>query len=87
MDDRRREEADIYAALGVPEVWFWKRGRIAIHVLDRGSYTEATTSRVLSGIDLVPLASFLDPPTASQAMREYRATLNDAPEPGPLRGR
>lgn len=69
---------DIYAALGIPEVWFWKRGRITIHVLGDGTHAEATASRALPGIDLPQLASFLDRPTASQAMREYRAALRPA---------
>jgi Uma2 family endonuclease len=70
---------DIYATLGVAEVWFWRRGRIQIHVLDHGGYAEATASRALPGIDLAQLASFLDRPTASQAMREYRAALRQTP--------
>jgi hypothetical protein len=35
-----------------------------------------TGSAVLPGIDLAQLASFLDRPSASQAMREYRAALS-----------
>jgi Uma2 family endonuclease len=66
---------DIYAALGVTEVWFWRRGRITIHLLEQGVYAEAVDSRALPGIDLVQLASHLDRPTASQAIREYRAAL------------
>jgi Uma2 family endonuclease len=66
---------EIYAALGVKEVWFWRRGRIAIHRLEQEGYVAAASSRVLPGIDLVQLASFLDRPTASQAIRAYRAAL------------
>jgi len=66
---------DIYSSLSVPEVWFWRRGRITVHLLENGTYTESTTSRALPGIDLVQLASYLDRPTASQAIREYRAAL------------
>ena len=69
---------EIYSALGVPEVWFWRRGRITMHVLEEGRYLEATESRALPGIDVAELASFLDRPTASQAMREYRAALAGA---------
>jgi Uma2 family endonuclease len=66
---------DIYAPLGVREVWFWKRGRISVHQLMGGEYVESNGSALLPGIDLVELASFLDRPTASQAIREYRAAL------------
>lgn len=67
---------DIYASLAVPEVWFWRRGRISIHVLEGDTYVEAATSSVLPGIDLVQLASYLDRPTASEAIRAYRAALS-----------
>ena len=70
---------DIYASLAVPEVWFWRRGQITVHLLDGGSYHEASSSRSLPGIDLAQLASFLDRPTASQGIREYRAALNALP--------
>jgi Uma2 family endonuclease len=66
---------DIYAKLGVAEVWFWRRGRISVHLLTGSDYEEAAASRALPGIDLVELASYLDRPTSSQAMREYRAAL------------
>jgi hypothetical protein len=34
-----------------------------------------TDSELLPGIDLAELASHLDRPTASQAMRDYRAAI------------
>jgi Uma2 family endonuclease len=66
---------DIYAGLGVREVWFWRRGRITVHELVGDAYVERSESVVLAGIDLVQLTTFLDRPTASQAIREYRAAL------------
>jgi Uma2 family endonuclease len=65
----------IYARLGVREVWFWRRGRVTAHVLSAGAYAEVTDSQVLPGIDLTELASHLERPTASQAMRDYRAAI------------
>ena len=69
------DKLEIYRKLQVPEVWFWRRGGLTAHVLRGGSYAEATESSVLPGIDLAELASYLDRPTASQAIREYRAAL------------
>jgi hypothetical protein len=43
--------------------------------LDAEGYSEAPGSSVLPGIDLDQLVSFLDRPSASQAIREYRAVL------------
>jgi Uma2 family endonuclease len=74
----RREglrKLDIYARLGVREVWYWRNGRLSVHVLRGEGYEEVAESEVLAGIDLADLATFLDRPTASRAMREYRARL------------
>jgi Uma2 family endonuclease len=65
----------IYSRLGVREVWYWRRGRLSAHILRDGAYEEVPESHVLVGIDLAELASYLDRPTASQAIREYRAAL------------
>jgi Uma2 family endonuclease len=68
----------IYQKLGVREVWFWRKGRITVHVLNGDQYLEAATSSALPGIDLVQLCTYLDRPTTSQAIREYRAALSQA---------
>jgi len=67
---------DIYQKLGVQEVWFWRRGRIAVHVLNGEQYLEGAASSLLPGIDLVRMCQYLDRATTSQAIREYRAALN-----------
>jgi len=69
------DKLEIYRKLGVPEVWFWRRGQLTAHVLRGEHYAVVPESEVLPGIDLVELASFLDRPTASQAIRAYRAAL------------
>lgn len=66
---------ETYQALGVREVWFWRRGVITPFVLGDGGYVEAAASEVLPGIGLAQLASFLDRPTTSDAMRSYRTAL------------
>jgi Uma2 family endonuclease len=66
---------EVYRKLGVPEVWYWRRGRIQVHVLRGEQYEAATGSQALSGIDLEQLAGFLDRPVTSQAIREYREAL------------
>jgi Uma2 family endonuclease len=68
---------EIYRKLGVPEVWFWRKGRLIPYVSSE-QYLEAATSSVLPGIDLAQLCSFLDRPTTSEASREYRSALNQA---------
>lgn len=70
------DKLDIYRKLGVREVWFWRRGQLTAHVLRGEAYAEVSDSEILPGIDLAELASYLDRPTASQAVREYRAALH-----------
>ncbi len=69
------DKLHIYRKLGVREVWTWRRGRIHVHVLRGEKYEEVSRSEVLPGIDLDLLVTFLDRPTTSQAIRDYRAAL------------
>jgi Uma2 family endonuclease len=69
------DKLEIYRRIGVREVWFWRRGRIGVHVLRGEAYAEVPRSEALPGIDLDELCGYLDRPTASQAIREYRAAL------------
>jgi Uma2 family endonuclease len=72
------DKKEIYRKLGVREIWFWRQNRITVHALRGESYEEIARSEVLPGIDLVQLTSFLDRPTVSQAIRDYRAALGPA---------
>lgn len=67
---------EVYRKLGVREVWFWRKGALAPHVLRGDTYEAVTASEVLPGIDLALLASFLDQPTTSAAIRAYRSALS-----------
>ena len=73
----------IYVALRVREVWFWRSGRLSVHMLRDGAYEEVAASEVLPGIDLVELAQFIVRPTASQAIREYQSALQARGVHGP----
>jgi hypothetical protein len=65
---------EIYRKLDVRELWFWRRGKLSVHLLRGDGYTEGVASEVLPGIDLVELARHLDKPT-SEAMRAWLAVL------------
>ena len=69
------DKLDIYRKLGIREIWFWRRGRLAAHALRGDAYQEILASEVLHGIDLVELAEHLDRPTTSQAIRDYRTRI------------
>jgi Uma2 family endonuclease len=66
---------EIYRGLGVREVWIWRRRELTPYVLRGDRYEEAGGSEALPGLDLALLASFLDAPTTSAAIRGWRAAL------------
>jgi Uma2 family endonuclease len=66
---------DVYAGLGVPEVWVWRRKRITIHVLADGAYHTAECSRVLPALDLDLLLRFVPADDHTAAARAYRDAL------------
>jgi Uma2 family endonuclease len=69
------DKLEIYRKLGVREVWFWRKGSITPYRLRGEHYEETDESEVLAGVDLRQLAEFLDRPTTSQSIVEYRAAL------------
>lgn len=69
------DKLEIYARLGVGEVWFWTDGRIEVHLLHGGRYESATRSALFPDLDIDLLRSFLDRPTALQAVRAFREAL------------
>jgi Uma2 family endonuclease len=69
------DKLDVYSKLGVPEVWCWRRGRIEVYRLRGQRYAASAESVVLRGIDREALVSFLDRPTTSRSIRDYRAAL------------
>jgi len=69
------DKLEIYRRLDVGEVWTWRKGQIEIHVLRGGDYVRSTRSRLFPELDVKLLASFLEAPTALQAMRGYREAL------------
>jgi Uma2 family endonuclease len=73
----RLDKLEIYRRLQVPEVWIWRDGTLQVHVLRDGSYEAVDHSEQLPGIDLALLVSFLDHPTALQAVRAYHAKLQE----------
>ncbi|NBC14398.1 MAG: Uma2 family endonuclease [Gammaproteobacteria bacterium] len=71
----RIDKLEIYRKLGVAEVWWWRKGRLTPYGLEGEHYVALDHSRVLPALDLAQLASFLDQPTAYDAIRAYRAAL------------
>jgi Uma2 family endonuclease len=68
-----RDKLPIYLALGVREVWVWRRGKIAVHLLRGKRYQPSQRSSVLAGIDLDELAACVDVPRTSEATKRFRS--------------
>lgn len=70
------DKLEIYRGLGVAEVWVWDReDGLRIFALGDEGYTPGERSRLLPELDPAWLASFLDRPTQSQAVRALRAAM------------
>ena len=69
------DKLEIYRRLGVGEVWFWKDEGIEVHLLRGDHYQRAERSAVFPDLDVALLVSFLDRPTAMQAVRAFRDAL------------
>lgn len=69
------DKLEIYRRLGIGEVWFWKEGRIEIHVLRHDHYEATDRSVLFPDLDMGLLCTFLDRPTAIQAVRAFRDAL------------
>jgi Uma2 family endonuclease len=71
------DKLEIYAGLGVPEVWLYRDGRFELYLLREGTYQPATKSDLLPGLDLELLARFVRSTDQTGAVREFRAALRE----------
>jgi Uma2 family endonuclease len=69
------DKLSVYAGLGVPEVWFWRDGRITIHQLGDGRYQVQERSHFLPELDLVGLSSLSSAADQVDALRTWRDLL------------
>ncbi|NJL91427.1 MAG: Uma2 family endonuclease [Coleofasciculaceae cyanobacterium SM2_1_6] len=77
IDVTSRTHPEIYAALGVPELWQMEKGKLKIKLLHNGSYVEVVTSPNLPNFPLTEiLPKYLDHAKSlgrNQTMRAFRA--------------
>jgi Uma2 family endonuclease len=69
------DKLEVYRRLRVREVWIWKSGRIAVHVLRGKKYVAVEASELLPAIEIALLASFVRRQPMTRAVRDYRAAL------------
>jgi Uma2 family endonuclease len=71
----------LYQALGIAEVWLWRRDRLEIHVLAQTAepgprgYRQDTASRLLPALDTELLARHVRMPDQYDAVRAFRRAI------------
>jgi Uma2 family endonuclease len=70
----------LYRALGVAEVWLWRRAALEVQVLEpsAGDYRPSAASRLLPGLNVQLLATHVRMPDQYDAVRAFRRALVDA---------
>jgi len=73
------DKLEVYKGLGVQEVWFWQNQHMRIYGLVDGEigYKSLETSQCLPQLDVALLASYVDRPSQTQAVKAYRQALRD----------
>jgi Uma2 family endonuclease len=71
------DKLDVYAGLGVREVWLWRDGALEVQRLAGERYQRVGESEVLPGLDLDAMARHAELPDQTQAVRDWRAYLQD----------
>jgi Uma2 family endonuclease len=71
------DKLDVYAGMGVPEVWIFKDGTFSLYALDRaaGRYAEVARSRLLPELDFALVARYAVRTDTPRALRELERTL------------
>ncbi len=72
------DKLDVYAGLGVPEVWEWRpsTGAIVIHRLIGDRYERRERSEILPDLDVGQLSAFVRPgESQTQLAKSYQAAL------------
>jgi Uma2 family endonuclease len=69
------DRLEIYRRLRVPEVWWWREGRVTVHALEGDRYIQSEASLVLGGFPMAHALELLDAPNLTDAIRAFRAAL------------
>jgi Uma2 family endonuclease len=72
------DKLEVYAGLGIPEVWVWQSSSrsMSVHLLVGGTYRHAERSALLPGLNLALLASFVRAGESHTALvKAYRTAL------------
>ncbi|MGB5595032.1 MAG: Uma2 family endonuclease [Crocosphaera sp.] len=63
---------EIYKGIGVTEVWFWEKEKLAVYSLNNGEYTKVKQSQLLPNLDLDLFASYIGYDEPFSAVLEFK---------------
>jgi Uma2 family endonuclease len=69
------DKLSVYRGLGVPEVWFFQQGQLALHRLEDEGYVVATQSAFLPDLDVSLIARCMKAESQTEALRQLRTAL------------
>ena len=72
------DRKDIYLPLNIPEVWFWKAGKILVFQLSDNQYQETSFSQFFPNLDLNLLLKYINQPDQYDAVQDFLAEISDA---------
>ncbi len=71
------DKLDVYAGLGVREVWFYEKGAFHLHELDEGEYRRIEQSALVPGLDFDVLSRFAQIEDQHEALAALQSWLKD----------
>ncbi|MCW6053125.1 Uma2 family endonuclease [Lyngbya sp. CCAP 1446/10] len=71
---------EIYRKIKVPEVWFWKKGKLALYHLQDEEYKQVERSELLPELDLKLFVRCANIPDQYDAVVEFRNQLREGQE-------
>lgn len=69
-----------YRRRGVPEVWFWRKGKFTLHKLEDQAYVQISQSELLPQMNLDLLVRCLLMSSSLEALRTFRKATSARPE-------
>ncbi|CBN58820.1 MULTISPECIES: Uma2 family endonuclease [Kamptonema] len=66
---------EIYRRIQVPEVWFWRKGKLSLYCLREQQYEQVEQSELLPELDLALLVRCANMPDQYDAILEFRNAL------------
>lgn len=73
---------EVYKGLGVPEVWFWKKGQFEVYCLRDEDYEKVSVSELFPNFDLNLLATYVQNPEPLDAVIEFREKVREQIQKG-----